>query len=101
MVEYAYAVIKNKKCMYLNFTFIFTKECDCMNKREEKVVEELGTLFSFNSVALDKATVNLLNKRENKDIIKDLYPHIEDSYQFHYAHSLGTGELSYQIKEIK
>ena len=71
MVEYAYAVIKNKKCMYFNFSFIFTKECDCMNKRE------------------------------NKDIIKDLYPHIEGSYQFHYAHSLGTGELSYQIKEIK
>ena len=57
--------------MYFNFSFIFTKECDCMNKRE------------------------------NKDIIKDLYPHIEDSYQFHYAHSLGMGELSYQIKEIK
>ena len=72
-----------------------------MNKGEKKVVGDLGIFFSFGPVALDKATVDLLNKREDKDIIKEFYPHIEYSHQFHYAHSLGIGELSYQIKEIK
>jgi uncharacterized protein len=100
MVEYAYAVSKGRKCAYINFCVYMTKECDCMNKEETGFTADLGVLFSFDPVAIDKASLDLLSARENRDIVRDLHPQIEYLTHLRYAQELGLGTIDYRLIEL-
>lgn len=100
MVEYAYAVTRKVKCAYINFCLYITKECDCMNKEEAGFVKDIGVLFSYDPVAIDKASIDLVQKQENRDAIKDAHPKIDYLNHLQYAQSLGLGSLDYELVEI-
>jgi len=100
MVEYAYAATRNDNCAYINFCLYLTKECDCMNKEPKGFVEDLGVLFSYDPVALDKASVDLLIKREGRDVIKEAHPDVEYMHQFEYAQRIGLGNANYNLIEL-
>jgi len=100
MVEYAYAATKNKPCAYFNFCIFITKECDCMNKEKEGFVEDLGVFFSYDPVAIDKASIDLLIQREKKDILKEIHPEVDYTHQFRYAQEIGLGSTDYNLIEF-
>lgn len=100
IVEYAYAASKDKRCVYMTFCLFITKECDCMNKETEGIVSDLGILASYDPVAIDRAAVELLQKREKKDIFKELHPDINYMHQFVYAEEIGLGCNTYTLIEI-
>ncbi len=100
MVEYAYAASNNKRCAYLNFCIFITKECDCMNKENNGFVEDLGLLFGYDPVAVDKASVDLLIKREKIDVIKQIHPKVDYNHQFLYAEKIGLGDTKYTLIEV-
>jgi hypothetical protein len=100
MVEYAYAVAKEKKCVYINFCIFVTKECDCMNKEQRGFVQDIGILFSNDAVSIDKASVDLIVEKEKRDVLKEIHPEVDYLHYLEYAQDLGLGELEYQLVEI-
>jgi len=101
MVEYAYGVIKDKPAFFINFVSFITRDCDCLNKSQLKVARDLGILASFDPVALDKASIDLLNKQEDKDLFKELWPEIDHTIQLDYAQRIGLGKMKYELVKIK
>ena len=87
---------KFKNKFFINFAFDITKECDCISKKNEKIVcKDIGILASKDIIALEKATIDLLNK--NEDLI--LKEKSQTSYKttLEYAHEKGLGNLDYNL----
>jgi len=69
LAESAYAVVKSvKKSFYINYLFDITKWCDCASDPGPIIAKDLGILFSDDIVAIDKASVNLVNKAMDKNV---------------------------------
>jgi uncharacterized protein len=52
------------KSLYVNFAFDITPDCDCWGYNEPPIVNDVGILISDNPVAVDRATLDLVNKSE-------------------------------------
>ncbi len=65
LVEYAYCVINQYKGNFfaINFLMNITPDCDCMSNPGEKIIDDIGVLFSSDPVAIDKASIDLINKK--------------------------------------
>ncbi|MCM8800273.1 MAG: DUF362 domain-containing protein [Candidatus Omnitrophica bacterium] len=102
MVEYASTIIKNKKenLAFFNFLIKITKECDCIAKDDPRICPDIGILASFDPVAIDKASFDLVNKVCGRDIFKELHPRCDPQKQLNYAIRLGLGNLNYELIEI-
>jgi uncharacterized Fe-S center protein len=102
MIEYASAVMKNKKgkAGFLNFAIKITKECDCLAKDDPRVAPDLGMLASTDPVSIDNASFNLVNQACGRDIFKELHPQRDGSKQLKYAQELGLGNLDYELIEL-
>lgn len=102
MVEYCYGIlslIKNK--FFINFALHITKNCDCLAKDEPDIVKDIGILASGDIVALDKATVDLIEQNGGKDILTKLHPQrLDYKKQLFYAEEIGLGNQSYRLVEI-
>ena len=100
MVEYCAGVLKDKRVIYINFLNNITKNCDCVSKNEESLTGDVGILSSTDIVAIDQASVDLINKSYGSDFFKSIWPEIDYSVQLEYAERLGLGSRKYEIKEI-
>lgn len=103
IVEYAYAVLKDmKRKIFFNFLTHITKECDCMAKDEPVIVPDIGILISTDPVAIDKAGLDLIREKSNKDIFRKLHPQAsQPETQLEYAQEIGLGKLEYELVKIK
>jgi len=101
MSEYAYALhyfLKNK-IGHLNFLLRVTKDCDCMAQDELPIVEDIGILASPDPVAVDMASVHLVNKQSGKDILKEGYK-VDWSVQLKHGEKIGLGSMDYDLIEM-
>lgn len=94
VAEYALAAVKDKSNIYMTFALNITKECDCMGKEMKPHIKDLGILASTDPVAIDKAVLDLLKKRENKDKI------FRGEYTLDYAQKIGLGKKEYDLIEL-
>lgn len=116
MVEYAYGVtrLKKGKLCFVNFLLNITPDCDCYRYSDSPIVKDIGILIGPNPVALDQASLDMINKQTRlKDTVlpKDhkegenkftvLYPKIDNELQLRYAEELGIGEREYNIVDWK
>lgn len=102
MVEYASGVLRNKQGRFgcINFIIHFTKECDCMSTDTTSIINDIGILASFDPVAIDKASVDVINNTVGKDIFKEFFPNIDYSVQLKYAEEIGVGSTKYDLIEV-
>jgi len=102
MIEYAYAVLKNKKekSAFLNFAIKITKDCDCLAKDDPRVAPDIGILASLDPVAIDRASFDLVNQACGRDIFKELHPQRDGTKQLKYAQKLSLGNLDYELIEL-
>lgn len=112
IVEFFYGIWKDKKdrIAYFNFIIDVSPNCDCYGWNEDPVVEDIGVLSSFDPVAIDQASVDLVNsaqwserskyKSSIKDKFRSVYSGIDWSVQLRYAESAGIGSRKYQLIEI-
>jgi uncharacterized Fe-S center protein len=97
-------VLKGKKDRIACFNFLMsvTKDCDCDNTPDMKtIVDDIGIAASTDPVALDKATLDLTQKKAGKKLANligndKLDPH----YQIEHAERIGLGSSSYDLIEI-
>jgi len=115
MVEYAYGAVHNKKgkALYLNFLTQVSPACDCYGYSDTPIVNDVGILASEDPVAIDQASVDLVNQQsgnhgsklpknwENgEDKFRALYPEVDWSIQLSYAQEIGLGTKEYELIKI-
>lgn len=101
MVEYSKGAIQNKegKCIFINFLLNITPQCDCYPFSGQKVIDDIGILFSVDPVAIDRASMDLLEKYSDDHFnpLEKLYPNINWRGQLNYAQKHGVGNNEYKL----
>ena len=115
MMEYVFGVVNNKqgKIFFINFVTNISPACDCLPYNDSPIVRDIGILASTNPVAIDQASVDLINAEEalpgslpeknrksGEDKFKGLYPDVDWSKQLDYAEYLGLGTRSYELVKM-
>jgi len=115
LAEYAFAVLKNKqgKALFLNFLMQISPACDCAPFNDVPFVHDLGIMGSTDPVAIDQASVDIINQEatstpwggenkggEGEDKFRGLYPKIDWSVQLEYAESIGLGKRDYERIDV-
>jgi uncharacterized protein len=102
MVEYAYAVLRNRQnsSCYLNFALRINQECDCWSLENHQVAPDVGILASLDPVSIDKASFDLVNKACGRDIFKEIHPGPDGLKQLEHAAHIGLGNLDYELIEL-
>lgn len=118
IAEYALAVIKDKPNFHINFIMNVSPECDCWNHNDAAIVPDLGIMASFDPVALDKAsadmvcnapvlhTHNRLGDRFpdddlcGKDKFHLVHPDTDWMAGLRYAEEMGMGSMDYKLIEV-
>ncbi len=60
ITEYAFAAIKDKPSFHINFIMNVSPECDCWDSNDYPLVPDIGITASFDPVALDQASADLV-----------------------------------------
>ncbi|MEW5784101.1 MAG: DUF362 domain-containing protein [Bacillota bacterium] len=112
MAEYARGAVwgKEDKSVFLNFLLNVIPDCDCCGWSDAPIVPDIGILASTDAVAIDQASVDLVNNQAGiKDsALKDHFAagedkfyalHPESNYDAKLAHAaeLGLGSRDYEL----
>jgi uncharacterized protein len=102
MVEYAFAILKDKKGRsgFLNFAVRINKECDCWPLENSRIAPDVGILASMDPVAIDRASLDLVNASCGKEIFKEVHPQQNHLLQLEYAQMLGLGMVDYELIRV-
>lgn len=98
VVEHAMGVCSlfPEKGLYINVLTRISKDCDCMGHTFEQIVPDIGILLSRDPVALDAASLDLVEQRGGKVLSQMAYD-IPYRFQLDYAAELGFGSLAYEL----
>ncbi|MDZ7696897.1 MAG: DUF362 domain-containing protein [Deltaproteobacteria bacterium] len=112
MAEYTLAVLKGKsgKSFFVNFLTDISPACDCYPNNDAPIVSDIGILASRDPVAIDQASVDLVNKQAavpgacltdhtapGEDKFRGVYPKIDWAVQLAHAEALGIGSRTYTL----
>ncbi len=115
MVEYTLGVLKNKKgkSLFINFITDVSPACDCFPSNDAPIVKDIGIVASFDPVAIDQASVDLVNNepalagtclktntKAGEDKFKGIYPKVDWELQLAYGQKLGLGSREYELVKI-
>lgn len=115
MVEYAFAVQESftKPILHINFVLQVTPECDCTGFSDAPICPDLGVLCSYDPVALDQASLDLVNNapfvhanrfaaniQKGEDKFTAIHSHINGTYALEYASKLQLGQREYNLFSI-
>lgn len=115
MVEYAFAVLKEKKerALFINFLTQISPLCDCNRYTDAPIVPDVGIMASTDPVAIDQASADMVNQqtalrgsslevntRPGEDKFRGLYPDIDWGFQLDYAQKVGLGTRNYELIKI-
>lgn len=116
MDEYALGALagKEQKTVFFNFLLNIVPDCDCCAWSDAPVVPDIGILASTDAVAIDQASVDLINAqtgiaasalkknlKPGEDKFDALHPESDYHTMLSYAEEIGLGSRSYQLVEIK
>ncbi len=101
MVEHAFGVhVEMKDRMaYMTFLTNMTKDCDCL-KSKEKMIPDIGIVASFDPIALDMATLDLTQQKNQENLSKLAFPQHDPMIQIEHGVKLGMGSKEYNLVEI-
>jgi hypothetical protein len=115
MMEYAKGAIGSKanKVLYVNFICDVSPLCDCISHNDVPIVPDIGILASTDPVAIDMASVDLVNQAHGNpgsclksainpgdDKFSALHPKIDWKLQTDYAEKIGLGSTHYELEFI-
>jgi uncharacterized Fe-S center protein len=115
MVEYTYAVLKNKngRAGFMNFLTQISPACDCYGHSDAPIVQDLGIMASRDPVAIDQASADMVNGHialessclkshmgPGEDKFRGIYPNIDWTVQLQYAQDIGLGRREYDLVAI-
>jgi len=101
MALYCTEILKDKKAGFFNFAINITKNCDCIDKPEKPLIPDVGILASSDPVAIDKASLDIINEKTKVDLLRQSWPEIDNTIQLKEAEKLMAGSTQYTLKEIR
>jgi uncharacterized Fe-S center protein len=115
IAEYALGSVKGKagKVAYFNFLMDVTPECDCEPWADHPIVKDIGILASTDMVAVDQASVDLVNQQEGipGTMLKQGLARGEDKFralnkvnweaQLTHGERIGLGAREYELVEVE
>ena len=114
VAEYALALHERfaGKALYVNFAFTISPDCDCWNFNDAPVVQDVGVFASANPLALDRATLDMVNdaprlagayftdtKPAKGNVFDTIQPRTKSDYLFDYCKKLGMDD-TYTLEKI-
>ncbi len=114
IIEYVLGAVKGKsdKVVYFNFLLDITPECDCEPWSDPPIVNDIGVVASRDIVAVDQASVDLVNAQEGikGTLLKSGFGKGEDKFralnkvdwsaQLIHGEKLGLGKREYNLIEV-
>ena len=115
MVEYTLGVLKDKqrKSFFINFITDVSPACDCYPANDAPIVKNIGVVASTDPVAIDQASVDLVNAEAalpgtrlsvnhapGEDKFKGIYPKVDWDIQLAYAETLELGSRTYELVQL-
>jgi len=104
IAEYALAVLKGKRsrAAFFNFAVSITKDCDCFGKADApRVADDVGILASTDPVAVDKATIDLVEQRAGRKLSRLIgNSRLNPNYQIEHAVRIGLGSGEYNLVSV-
>ncbi len=115
IVEHAYGVVLRKKgkVLFVNFLTQISPACDCYGFSDTPIVNDIGMLSSEDPVAIDQASVDLVNAENGNpasrlsknwgpggDKFRALYPEVDWNVQLAYGEEIGLGSREYELIRI-
>lgn len=111
IVEYTYGILKDKPHFHLNFIMNVSPNCDCWGSNDMPIVPDIGIVASFDPVAIDMASVDLVNSAPNitssimgekesnqeKDKFKCIHGNVDWRSGLEYAEELKMGTVKYEL----
>ena len=104
MAEHALGTLKSKKdrATFFNFLLSMTKDCDCFDMPNmRKMVDDIGIAASADPVAVDAASLDLVESRAGRtlsQLIKN--DGLDPRCQIMHAERIGLGSSSYELVEV-
>ena len=115
IVEYTFAVLKGKqgKALFVSFLTNISPACDCAGHSDAPIVPDIGILVSKDPVAIEQASVDLINRQASidgscitssrkpgEDKFKAIYPKIDWGIQLEHGEKIGLGSREYELITI-
>ncbi|MBN1153405.1 DUF362 domain-containing protein [candidate division KSB1 bacterium] len=102
IAEHALGVVKTKKdkAGYFSFLLNVTRDCDCVSGKQQPLFADIGIIASKDPVALDQATLDMIEQETGKPLRLYSYPDIDDTVQLVHGEKIGLGTRRYRLKEI-
>jgi uncharacterized Fe-S center protein len=100
VVEYAWGVAKANegKIIFINYLTRISKNCDCLGSYEN-IVPDIGILVSYDPVAIDAASLDLVEQRAGRTI-PEIAHNVPYRLQIDYAREIGFGNPDYELVEV-
>ncbi|MBA2848753.1 DUF362 domain-containing protein [Thermosulfuriphilus ammonigenes] len=115
LAEYAKGALWGKadRALFLNFIMNVSPACDCYHFNDYPFVRDIGILASRDPVAIDQASVDLINQEmalpgsaltrnvsPGEDKLRGLYPKVDWEIQLDHAEEIGLGSRQYQLERL-
>ncbi len=111
--EYARGVLNRKKgkSSFINFVMNVTPDCDCAPWNDLPIVPDLGILASLDPVAIDQASLDLVNRapvimnsvldgqKDTEDKFRAVHNQ-DTSYILKHGEKIGLGQRKYDLESL-
>jgi uncharacterized Fe-S center protein len=100
--EHALGVVAEKRdrCLFLNFLVDMTRDCDCMDRAQERIQPDLGILASRDAVAVDQASLDLTRERFGHSLAEVGWPKLDATVQLEHGERIGLGSRRYELRSV-
>jgi uncharacterized Fe-S center protein len=104
IAEHALGAVKGKegRMAFFNFLLSVTADCDCFGKKNmSKIVKDIGLIASEDPVAVDKASLDMIEQITDKKIGHLIgQDRLSPYYQIEHAEKIGLGSSRYSLIEV-
>lgn len=115
MAEFALGAVQDKrdKCFFINFLMDITPHCDCHDWSDSPFVPDIGILASCDPVAIDQASVDMINDQhglansklsgsylQGEDKFANLFPGCDYTRQLAHAENMKLGSREYELIKV-
>lgn len=97
LADYAKGISNNTNMVYINFVNNISPDCDCSFDPEKPFVHDIGILASNDPIAIDKASLDMVNQAAKSD---DAFLHmntVSGNHQLEYGEKIGLGSIRYEL----
>ena len=107
MAEYAGAFLNafTNPLLHMSFLMNITPKCDCTSYSDAPMCPDIGILAAFDPVALDQASLDLVNaaapQGNTADVFQSLHPKTGGTSLLRMAEHLGLGRRKYHLQRVE